>query len=126
MAGGPGQGQHTKMVNQIILAGNMAGTVEGLMYASKAGLDLTGTIDTITLGAASSTALNVLGRRMVVGNYDPGFYVEHYIKDLEICLEESARMELSLPCLALVKQFYIALKAQGGSKLGTQALIKVL
>lgn len=86
LAGGPGQGQHTKMVNQIILAGNMAGTVEGLLYASKSGLDLTKTIDTITLGAASSTALNVLGRRMVVGNFDPGFYVEHYIKDLEICL----------------------------------------
>jgi 3-hydroxyisobutyrate dehydrogenase len=96
------------------------------MYASKSGLDLTKTIDTITLGAASSTALNVLGRRMVAGNFDPGFYVEHYIKDLEICLEESARMELSLPCLAIVKQFYLALKAQGGSKLGTQALIKVL
>ncbi len=114
------------MVNQIILAGNMAGVVEGLMYASKSGLDLTATIDTITLGAAGSTALNVLGRRMVAGNFDPGFYVEHYIKDLEICLEESARMELSLPCLAIVKQFYVALKAQGGGKLGTQALIKVL
>jgi 3-hydroxyisobutyrate dehydrogenase len=86
LAGPAGQGQHTKMVNQIILAGNMAGTVEGLMYASKSGLDLTKTIDTITLGAAGSTALNVLGRRMVAGNFDPGFYVEHYIKDLEICL----------------------------------------
>lgn len=126
LSGGPGQGQHTKMVNQIILAGNMAGTVEGLMYASKAGLDLTATIDTITLGAAGSTALNVLGRRMVAGNFDPGFYVDHYIKDLQICLEECARMELALPCLAIVKQFYVALKAQGGGKLGTQALIKVL
>lgn len=92
LAGGAGQGQHTKMVNQIVLAGNMAGVVEGLMYASKSGLDLTQAIDTITLGAAGSTALNVLGRRMVAGNFDPGFYVEHYIKDLEICLEESARM----------------------------------
>ena len=87
LCGGPGMGQHTKMTNQIILAGNMAGTVEGLMYASKAGLDLTQAIDTITLGAASSTALNVLGRRMVAGNHDPGFYVEHYIKDLSIALE---------------------------------------
>ena len=84
--GGPGQGQHTKMVNQIILANNMAGTVEGLMYASKAGLDLHKTIDTIALGAASSTALTVLGRRMVDGNYDPGFYVEHFIKDLTIAV----------------------------------------
>ena len=87
LCGAPGMGQHTKVTNQIILAGNMAGTVEGLMYASKAGLDLNHTIDTISLGAASSTALNVLGRRMVAGNYDPGFYVEHYIKDLGIALE---------------------------------------
>jgi 3-hydroxyisobutyrate dehydrogenase len=82
LAGGAGQGQHTKMVNQIILAGNMAGTVEGLIYASKVGLDLHKTIETIALGAASSTALNVLGKRMVDGNFDPGFYVVHYIKDL--------------------------------------------
>lgn len=84
------------------------------------------TIDTIALGAASSTALTVLGRRMVDGNYDPGFYVEHYIKDLGIALEECDRMELSLPCLNIVRQFYVALKAQGGGRLGTQALIKVL
>jgi 3-hydroxyisobutyrate dehydrogenase len=70
------------MVNQIILAGNMAGTVEGLIYASKVGLDLNKTLETISLGAASSTALTVLGKRMIDGNFDPGFYVEHYIKDL--------------------------------------------
>lgn len=63
---------------------------------------------------------------MVDGNYDPGFYVEHYIKDLGIALEECDRMELSLPCLNIVRQFYVALKAQGGGRLGTQALIKVL
>jgi len=126
LGGGPGQGQHTKMVNQIILAGNMAGTVEGLVYASRMGLDLHKTIDTISLGAAGSTALNVLGRRMVDGNFDPGFYVEHYIKDLTIAVEECDRMGLSLPCLALVRQLYIGLKAQGGGRLGTQALIKVI
>jgi 3-hydroxyisobutyrate dehydrogenase len=124
--GGPGQGQHTKMVNQIILAGNMAGTVEGLIYASRMGLDLHKTIDTIALGAASSTALTVLGRRMVDGNFDPGFYVEHYIKDLTIAMEECDRMNLSLPCLNLVRQLYVGLKAQGGGRLGTQALIKVI
>lgn len=96
------------------------------MYASKAGLDLHKTIDTIALGAATSTALTVLGRRMVDSNFDPGFYVVHYIKDLEIALEECARMDLSLPCLAIVKQFFVALKAQGGGNYGTQALIKVL
>lgn len=92
LGGGAGQGQHTKMVNQIILAGNMAGTVEGLLYASKAGLDLKATIETIALGAANSTALTVLGSRMVQGNYDPGFYVEHFIKDLTIAVEECDRM----------------------------------
>ena len=89
--GGPGKGQHTKMANQIVLAGNMAGMVEGLLYASKMGLDLTKTIDTICLGAASSTSLSVMGPRIVKGNYDPGFYVEHYVKDMEIALEEAAR-----------------------------------
>ena len=124
--GGPGQGQHTKMVNQIVLAGNMAGTVEGLLYASKMGLDLHKTIETIAVGGASSTALTVLGTRMVNGNFDPGFYVEHYIKDLTIAVEECDRAGLALPCLNIVRQLYVALKAQGGGRYGTQALIKVL
>lgn len=114
------------MANQIILAGNMAGMVEGLLYASKMGLDVAQTIETICSGAASSTALSVMGPRILKGNFDPGFYVEHYIKDMEIALEEAGRANLCLPCLALVKQFYVALKAQGGGKYGTQALIKVL
>lgn len=96
------------------------------MYASKSGLDMNKTLDIITLGAANSFSLEVLGRRIVNKNLNPGFYVEHFIKDLEICLEESAKMDLSLPCLGIVKQFYTALKAQGGGRLGTQALIKVL
>ena len=114
------------MANQIILAGNMAGMVQGLLYASKMGLDVAQTIETICSGAASSTALSVMGPRILKGNFDPGFYVEHYIKDMEIALEEAGRANLCLPCLALVKQFYVALKAQGGGKYGTQALIKVL
>jgi 3-hydroxyisobutyrate dehydrogenase len=75
------------MMNQIVLAGNMVGVVEGLMYASKMGLDLTQSIETIKTGAASSVPLTVLGPRMIARNFDPGFYVEHYIKDLEIALE---------------------------------------
>lgn len=66
-----------------------------------------------------------MGPRIVKGNFDPGFYVEHYIKDMEIALEEAARANLCLPCLSLVKQFYLSLKAHGGGRLGTQALIKV-
>jgi 3-hydroxyisobutyrate dehydrogenase len=80
--GQAGQGQHVKMVNQIVLAGNMIGLVEGLLYASKMGLDLTLTLQTIGSGAASSAAMVNLGPRMVNRNFDPGFYVEHYIKDL--------------------------------------------
>lgn len=85
--GSAGQGQHTKMVNQIVLASNMIGVVEGLLYASKMGLDPMLTIQTIATGGASSTALINLGPRMVNRNFDPGFYVEHFIKDLEIALE---------------------------------------
>lgn len=124
--GNAGKGQHTKMANQIVLAGNMTGMVEGLMYASKMGLDVSQMIDTVSSGAAASTALSVMGPRIVKGNFDPGFYVEHYVKDMEIALEEAGRANLCLPCLALVKQLYLGLKAQGGSRLGTQSLIKVL
>lgn len=67
-----------------------------------------------------------MGKRVADGNFDPGFYIEHYVKDMEIVLEEAARVNLSLPCLSLVKQLYVALKAQGHEKLGTQALVKVL
>lgn len=85
--GGPGKGQHTKMANQIVLAGNMIGMVEGLLYASKMGLDVAQTIETVCSGAASSTSLSVMGPRILKGNFDPGFYVEHYVKDMEIALE---------------------------------------
>mgnify|MGYP000884906388 CR=1 FL=1 len=124
--GPAGKGQHTKMVNQIVLAGNMIGLVEGLLYASKTGLDPMLTIQTIATGGASSTALINLGPRMVNRNFDPGFYVEHFIKDLEIALEECSAADLCLPNLALVKQFYVALKAQGGGRLGSQSLVQVL
>ena len=104
----------------------MIGLVEGLLYASKTGLDPMLTIQTIATGGASSTALINLGPRMVNRNFDPGFYVEHFIKDLEIALEECSAADLCLPNLALVKQFYVALKAQGGGRLGSQALVQVL
>ncbi|KAM3135267.1 hypothetical protein pb186bvf_012565 [Paramecium bursaria] len=126
LLGPAGKGQHTKMVNQIVLAGNMIGTVEGLLYGHKNGLDLEQLINTIKSGAANSTAWSVLGLRMVQGNFQPGFYVEHFIKDLEIAINEANRANLALPGLALVKQLYHALAAQGGGRLGTQALILAL
>lgn len=124
--GKAGNGQHTKMVNQINIASNMIGVVEGLLYGYKAGLDLSEVINTIEGGAAASFSLKVLGRRMLKRDFDPGFFVEHFIKDMNIALEESARMNLCLPGLSLVKQFYQALVAQGGARLGTQGLLLAL
>jgi len=124
--GGPGAGQHTKMCNQILVAGNMIGAVESLLYAQKLGLDQQSVIDIIGKGAASSWLINNLGPRIVNGNYDPGFYVEHFIKDMGIALEEAAKAGLSLPGLALVHQLYIGVKAQGYGRSGTQALYLAL
>lgn len=126
LMGGPGKGQHTKMVNQIAIVNTMQGVVEGLIYGYKAGLDLNQVIETIGSGAAGSFSLNILGPRMLKRNFDPGFFVEHFIKDLEIALEECRKMNLCLPGLALVKQFYQSLAAHGGAKMGTQALLLVL
>jgi 3-hydroxyisobutyrate dehydrogenase len=124
--GGPGAGQHTKMCNQILVAGNMIGACECLLYAGKVGLDENAVIDIVGKGAASSWLINNLGPRMVDGNYDPGFYVEHFIKDMGIALREAESLGLSLPGLALVHQLYLAVKAQGHGRSGTQALILAL
>eukprot|EP00742_Colponemidia_sp_Colp-10_P004884 GILJ01005217.1.p1 GENE.GILJ01005217.1~~GILJ01005217.1.p1 ORF type:complete len:341 (-),score=48.36 GILJ01005217.1:277-1245(-) len=120
--GPAGAGQHTKMVNQILIASNMVGMVEGLLYAKKAGLDLNQVIAAVGSGAAGSWSINNLGPRIVQGNFDPGFFVEHFIKDLGIALEEAKRMDLDLKGLHLARQLYEEVKAQGYSKLGTHAL----
>lgn len=120
--GGPGAGQHTKMVNQILIASGMIGVCEGLLYAYKAGLDLETVMQSVASGAAGSWSLSNLGTRIIAGNFDPGFFVEHFIKDMGIALEESKRMGLSMPGLALAHQLYLALKAQGHARDGTHAL----
>ena len=124
--GGPGAGQHTKMCNQILIAGTMIGVCESLLYAEKAGLDQQAVIDIIGKGAASCWSINNLGPRIVRGDFDPGFFVEHFIKDIGIALEEAAAAGLSLPGLALVHQLYLAVKAQGHGRAGTQALMLAL
>jgi 3-hydroxyisobutyrate dehydrogenase len=124
--GGPGMGQHTKMSNQIAIAANMVGVVESLLYARRAGLDLDAVIDIIGKGAASSWSLNQLGRRIVKGDFAPGFYIRHFVKDMGIALLEARKMKLSLPGLALANQFYTAAMAEGLETDGTQALYKVL
>ena len=124
--GGPGAGQHTKMCNQILIAGTIIGVCESLLYAERAGLDGQAVIDIIGKGAAASWSINTLGPRIVQGDYRPGFTVEHFIKDMGIALREAAEMGLALPGLALVQQLYVAVKAQGHGKSGTQALMLAL
>jgi len=124
--GGPGKGQHTKMSNQILIAGTMIGVVESLLYAYKAGMDLEEVIEVIGKGAASSRSINNLGTRIARGDFDPGFFIKHFVKDMRIALNEARRMELSLPGLALTEQFYTSAVALGYENLGTQGLYKVI
>ncbi|MBN2448961.1 MAG: NAD(P)-dependent oxidoreductase [Lentisphaeria bacterium] len=124
--GPAGAGQNTKMCNQILIAGTMIGVCEALLYASRSGLDAQAVIDIIGKGAAGSWSINNLGPRIVAGNYDPGFFVEHFIKDMGIALDEARALGLSLPGLALVHQLYLAVRAQGFGRDGTQALMKAL
>ena len=124
--GGPGAGQHTKMVNQILIASNMIGVCEALLYGYRAGLNLETVLQAVGSGAAGSWSLNNLGPRIMNNNFDPGFFVEHFIKDMGIALAEARRMRLALPGLALANQLYIALEAQGHGRDGTQALALAL
>ncbi len=124
--GPAGAGQHTKMANQILIATNMIGVCEALLYGYKAGLDLEVVLQSVGSGAAGSWSLNNLGPRMIAGNFEPGFFVEHFLKDMGIALAESRRMNLSLPGLALAEQLYRAVAAQGYSRKGTHALMLAL
>ena len=124
--GGPGAGQHTKMVNQILIATNMIGVCEALLYGYKAGLDLETVFKSVSVGAAGSKALEVLGPRILKRDFEPGFYVEHFIKDMGIALDESKRMGLVMPGLALANQLYLAVQAEGYGRKGTQALMLAL
>ena len=124
--GGPGSGQHTKMVNQTLIAGGMIGVCEALLYAYKAGLDLETVLESVSPGAAGSWSLTNYAPRMLKGDFEPGFVVEHFVKDMGIALAEARRMNLSLPGLALAQQLYVALQAQGKGRNGTQSLILAL
>ena len=124
--GGPGAGQHTKMCNQIVIAGTMIGVCESLVYGAKAGLNLETMLSSIKSGAAGCWTLENLAPRVLKRNFDPGFLVEHFIKDMGIALAEARRMNLALPGLALVEQLYIAVQAQGHGRKGTHALMLAL
>lgn len=124
--GGPGKGQFCKLANQITIASTMVGLCEGLVYAHKAGLDLNSYLSAISTGAAGSKSLELYGGRILKRDLEAGFYVNHFVKDLGICLRECQNMGMALPGLALAQQLYVSLQAHGEGDLGTQALILAL
>lgn len=123
--GDAGAGQHTKMCNQIAIATNMIGVCEALAYAEAAGLDPESVLQSISSGAAGSWSLSNLAPRIIAGNYEPGFFVKHFIKDMEIALDEAERMGLDVPGLALAREMYVKLSSLGEADSGTQALYKL-
>ncbi|MGG6438676.1 NAD(P)-dependent oxidoreductase [Saccharococcus caldoxylosilyticus] len=122
--GKAGAGQHTKMCNQIAIASNMIGVCEALAYAKRSGLDPFKVLESISQGAAGSWSLSNLAPRMLSGDFKPGFYVKHFIKDMKIALEEAEKMNLQLPGLELAKSMYEELAKAGEENSGTQALYK--
>ncbi|WNS76979.1 NAD(P)-dependent oxidoreductase [Bacillus sp. DTU_2020_1000418_1_SI_GHA_SEK_038] len=122
--GKAGSGQHTKMCNQIAIASNMIGVCEAIVYAEKAGLDPETVLKSISTGAAGSWSLSNLAPRMINGNFDPGFYIKHFIKDMNIALQEAEAMGMKTPGLALAKEMYVQLAEAGEENRGTQALYK--
>ncbi len=124
LMGPAGAGQHTKMANQLVIASTIMGVCEGLAYAQKAGLDPAAVLQAIGTGAAGSAQLNVMGPRIVKGDFAPGFFIEHFLKDLGIALAQAERSELELPGAALARSLYEQLSARGHTRSGTQALFK--
>lgn len=125
LQGGPGAGQHTKLCNQIVIASTMLGVCEGLAYAHSAGLDAQTVLSAIGGGAAGGFQLNNLGPRIAKGDFAPGFFIEHFIKDMRIAHAEAAQMGRELPGLDLVRSLYQTLAEQGFTRNGTQALFKL-
>jgi 3-hydroxyisobutyrate dehydrogenase len=124
--GKAGSGQHTKVCNQVTVAGTMIGVCEALIYGKRAGLDLTTVLGSISKGAAACWSLDVLAPKVVAGDFEPGFMVEHFVKDLGIALAEAEIMGLKLPGTALAKELYDTLIEMGKSTKGTQALYLAL
>src|SRR5512133_1647911 len=120
--GEAGAGQHTKMCNQVVIASTSMGVCEGLAYAKAAGLDLPTVLKSIGAGAAGGFQLTVLGAKIINGDFAPGFFIEHFLKDLGIALAEAQRMKLDLPALALARKLYTTLVERGLGRLGSQAL----
>lgn len=124
--GRAGMGQQAKLANQAAIAGVMFSVCESLIYAQQAGLDVRKWHELVSVGAAGSVAMKTLGSRIMDGDFRPGFFIDHFVKDLGLILEECRRMHLVLPCTALAEQFYRSMQAKGHGKEGTQALVRAL
>jgi 3-hydroxyisobutyrate dehydrogenase len=124
--GPAGSGQYAKMSNQIAIASNMIGVCEAMAYAKKAGLDPQLVYQTIAAGAAGSWSLSNLGPRMLSGDYSPGFFIKHFIKDMHLAIDSATEMKLELPGLKLAEKLYqqLTTDSEGAEDLGTQALIE--
>lgn len=122
--GKAGSGQHTKMVNQIVIAGNMIGMVEALVYAKQANLDVNSALKSISSGAAGSWQLQNNAPKIINKDYEPGFFIKHFVKDIHLAQEEARNVATDLPGLDLVESLYASLMENGYGNLGTQALIK--
>ncbi len=126
LQGGPGAGQHTKMVNQILIAGTMVSIAEALVYTYRLGLDIDSVLASVSGGAAGSWSLTNYVPRVLAGNFDPGFFVEHFVKDLGIALQEARQAGIVLPGTELAERLYAALQEQGRGRNGTQAIVHAL
>jgi 3-hydroxyisobutyrate dehydrogenase len=125
LQGGPGAGQHTKMSNQISVAASLVGTVESMLYAQAAGLDPSRVLDSIGGGAAQSWQLVGMAPKMLAGDFEPGFYSKHFLKDLRIALDSAKAMGLRLPLLALAESLFARMQEKGFGDKGTQALYRL-
>ena len=124
--GEAGMGQQAKMANQVAVAGLMFSVCESLIYAAKAGLDVRKWHELVSVGAAGSVPMQTLAPRMMDGDFEPGFFIDHFVKDLGLVLEECRRMGIVLPGATLADSFYRSMQGQGFGKKGTQALIQAL
>lgn len=124
--GPAGAGQHAKLCNQIVISGTIIGVCESLLYGKRAGLDLETVLKAISGGAAACWTLDNLAPRILKGNFDPGFFVDHFVKDMGLALDEASRMKLNLPGLTLVHELYQRVQAMGHGRKGTQALYLAL
>jgi 3-hydroxyisobutyrate dehydrogenase len=125
LQGGPGAGQHTKMANQIAIAGSLCGAVESIVYAEKAGLDPAKVLLSISTGSAGSWQLTNNGQKILAADFSPGFYVKHFRKDLGIALDSAKRMGIDLPLLALAERLFTTMETKGLGDLGTQSLYRL-